>query len=105
MHGHDHAERGIDVLELFARQAESDIVHARASVLHGHGYAKQTQVGHLRQDLRVERVRAVQFLDPRRNFAACPLAHGLLEQALFFSEIEIKHAGHQHRLRIMNLPD
>ena len=70
----------------------ADVVHAGAAVLHRHRDAEQPEFGHLRQDLRVEAVRAIELLDPRRDLAARPLAHGLLEQALFFGQIEINHA-------------
>ena len=41
--------------------------------------------------LAVEPVLAIQIVDLRRDFARAPLAHRLLEQPLFFGQIEINH--------------
>ncbi len=91
VHRHDHAERRVDVLELLARQTQADVVHARAAVLDRHRDAEQAELGHLRQNRRIEGVGAVELLDPGRHLAARPVAHGLLEQALFFGQLQINH--------------
>ena len=91
VHRHDHAQRRVDVLELLADDAEADVVHAGAAVLGRHRRAEQPEVGHLREDAAVEAVLAIEVVDLRLHLARAPLAHRLLEQPLFFGEIEIKH--------------
>ena len=39
----------------------------------------------------IEPVLAIEILDPGLNLARAPLPHRLLEQPLFFGQIEIKH--------------
>jgi hypothetical protein len=36
-------------------------------------------------------MRAVEVFDARRDFASRPVAHGLLEQALFFCQLQVNH--------------
>ena len=91
VHRHDHAQRRVDVLELLARQAEAQVVHARAAVLLRHGDAEQPELGHLREHVPVEAVLAIEVVDVRRDFAGAPLADGLLEQALLVGQFEVNH--------------
>ena len=91
MHRHDHAQRRVDVFELFADDAQADVVHAGAAVFGRHRGAEQSQLGHLRQDAAVEAVLAIEVVDLRRDLARAPFAHRALEQLVFFGEIEIKH--------------
>ena len=58
------------------------------------------EFGHLRQDVLVETVSAVEFLDARRNLARAPLADGLLEQALFVGQVEVHHGLERKALTI-----
>ena len=46
MDRHDHAQRGVDVLQSLARQPEADVVHARPAVLLRNGDPKQPQARH-----------------------------------------------------------
>ena len=87
--GQDDAQRRVHVLELFAGQAEGQVVHARAAVLRRHREAEQPQRGHLRQEAAVERVRAIEVADTRGHLAAGPFAHRLLDQAVFVGELEV----------------
>ena len=98
VHRHDDAQRRVDVFEFLAGQAERDVVHPGAAVLDGHRDAEQAELGHLRQDVLVEAVRAVEFLDARRNLTGAPLAHGLLEQALFVGQVEVDHGEWKERI-------
>jgi hypothetical protein len=91
VHRHDHAQRRVDVFELLACAAEADVIHARAAVFGRHADTQQAQVGHLRQDLRIELVRAIELADLRRHFAPAPLAYGLLEQLVLVRQIEVNH--------------
>ena len=86
VHGHDHAQRGVDVLQFLAGEAEADVVHARAAVLRRHRNAEQAELRHLRQDVGIEPVLPVEILDARRDLAGAPLAHRLLEQTMFVGE-------------------
>src|SRR5207253_3537891 len=54
MHRHDDAERGIDILELLARDPQADVVHAGAAVLLRDRDAEQPEVRHLRKHALVE---------------------------------------------------
>src|SRR5207244_564827 len=90
---HDHAERRIDVLQLLADDPETDVVHARAAVLHRHGASKQAHPGHLRQDREIEAVLAIELTDSRRDLARRPFAYRLLEQLLLVAQLEINHAS------------
>ena len=89
VHRHDHAQRRVDVLELLADEPEADVVHAGAAVLLRHRASEQPELRHLRKDAAVEPVLAIELADARRDFAGAPFAHRLLEQLLFFGEIEI----------------
>jgi hypothetical protein len=89
--GHDHAERGVDVLELLADDAETDVVHSGAAVFGRHRRAEQSEIRHLWKDAAIEPVFAVQIVDPGQDLARAPLAYRLLEQPLFFCQIEIEH--------------
>ena len=64
---------------------EADVVHAGAAVFRRHRAAEQAEVGHLRQDVLVEPVLAIELADPRRHFARAPLADGVLEQPVLFA--------------------
>ena len=92
MHRHDHAQRRVDVFELFAREAEADVVHPGAAVL--------------RRARRPRAVRAPPSAEgsPRSNLCArsssricgatSRAAHSrtdLLEQALLLGEVEVEH--------------
>ena len=55
----------------------------------GTEHAEQAELRHLRKDLRVEAVLAIELPDARRHLARAPFAHRLLEQPLFFRKIEI----------------
>jgi hypothetical protein len=92
VHRHDHAQRRVDVLELLARQAQRDVVHAGAAVLLRHRAAEQSELRHLRQDVAVEPVLAIELPDLRRHFARPPLAHRLLEELMLFGQIKVDHA-------------
>ena len=100
VHRHDHAQRRVDVFELLAGQAERDVVHPRAAVLRRHGDAEQAELGHLRQDAsgRTRCARSSSWIRGATSRRA-PLAHRLLEQALFVSEIEVHHGGHSDAVR------
>ena len=91
VHRHDHAQRRVDVLELLADDAEADVVHAGAAVFLRDRTAEQAKLGHLRQDVRVESMLAIELANLRRHRARAPLAHRLLEQPLLLGEIEINH--------------
>src|SRR3954469_9367637 len=92
VHGHDDAQRGIEILELFARDPERDVVHAGAAVFLRHGNPEQTEPGHPAENpIAVEVVFAVVLADEWRDVLRAPLANGLLEQAMFVVESEINH--------------
>ena len=84
VHRQDDAQRRVRVLELFARDAEADVVHARAAVLRRHADAEQPELGHLRQQAAIERVLAIELLDARRNLPRRPLARRLLDEPMLF---------------------
>ena len=89
---HDDAQRRIDVFELFADQAQRDVVHAGAAVFGGHRRAQQPELRHPAQyALAIEAMLAVVFPDVRRDVARGPLADRLLEEALLVGEGEIDH--------------
>ena len=62
-----------------------------ATVLGRNRHAEQAEVGHLRQDSRVELMCAIELTDSGRHFASRPFADGLLEQALLVGQIETEH--------------
>src|SRR6185436_14355921 len=93
VHGHDHAQRRVEVLELLARNPEGHVVHAGSAVLLRHADAEQTQGLQPRHDaLAIEVVRAVVFADVRRDVAGAPLPDRLLEQTVLVGEVEADHA-------------
>src|SRR5262249_7456301 len=99
MHGHDDAERGVDVLELFARETETDIIHPGAAVVLRYRNAEQTQLPHATNDpVAIEPVLTIVFSNVRRNIPGRPLTNCLLEQAVLVGEIEIDHAGLRNRI-------
>ncbi len=83
MHRHDDAQRRVDVLQLLADEAETDVVHPGAAVLLWHRAAEQAEIGHLRQDIAVEPVLAIEVMDPGRDLARPPFTDGLFEQTVF----------------------
>jgi hypothetical protein len=91
MHRHDHAQRRVHVLQFLAREAERDVVHSGPAILLRNRDAEQAERRHLRQDVGIETVGSIQLADPRPDFAACPLAHRLLQQPLFVVQIQIEH--------------
>ena len=84
---HDHPQRRVDVLELFARDPEADVIHARAAVFLRHRNPKQAKLCHAAQDaIAVEMMPAIVLADVRRHLTRRPLAHRPLQQALFVCE-------------------
>ena len=92
VHRQDDAQRRVGVLQLFARDAEADVVHAGAAILRGHADAEQPELGHLRQQAAIERVLAIELLDAWRHFPRRPLARRLLDEPMLFAKIEIHSA-------------
>ena len=87
MHRHDHAQRGVEIFELFARDAERDVVHAGAAVFLRHGDAEQSELRHPAEDaLAIEVMLAIVLADVGRDVARAPLADRLLQQPMFFRE-------------------
>jgi hypothetical protein len=83
---HDHAQRRVDVLELFAGQPQADVVHAGAAVLLRHRDAEESELGHPAENsIAIEMVLAIVLADVRCHFTCGPLAYRLFEQALFVS--------------------
>ena len=91
VHRHDDAQRRVEVLELLAGQPEADVVHAGAAVLGGDADAQQAERRHPRQDARVEPMLAIEVVDAGGNLAGAPFPDGLLQQALFFRELQVDH--------------
>ena len=92
MHRHDHAQRCVDVLELFARKPEADVVHAGAAVLGRHRHAEQAKPRHAAENaVAIEMMRTVVLADERSDFARRPLAYRLFEQALLVGQGEVNH--------------
>ena len=85
------AQRRVDVLEFLADDAETDVVHTGAAVLRGDGAAEQPELGHLRKDVTVEPVLAIEVANSRPDLSRRPFAHRLLQQPLLFGQIEINH--------------
>ena len=99
VHRQDDAERRIHVLELFAREAQADVVEAGAAVLLRHAHAQEPQLRHAAEDaVAVEAVIAIELADARRHFPGRPLANRLLDQPLFVREVEADHAGLRKRI-------
>ena len=70
---------------------EAHVVHPGAAVLLRHRAPEQAELGHLRNDRRVEAMLPIQLANPRGDFARSPFAYRLFEQPLLFGQIEIKH--------------
>ena len=66
--------RHVDVLEFLGNHAEADVIHSRAAVLRRHRAAEQAELGHLRQDVPVEPVFAIEFPYLGRHLARAPFA-------------------------------
>ena len=95
VHRQDHAQRRVDVLELLARDAEADVVHAGAAVFGRHADAEQAEVGHLRQDARSKRCSRSSSWMRGATSRRGPLAYRLLEQAVLLGQIEVDHGVRQ----------
>ena len=54
MDAHDDAQKGVDVLELFAGQGERDVVEPRAAVSLGNGQSENAELAHLVEHFGVE---------------------------------------------------
>ena len=89
VHRQDDPHRRVGVLELFACDAEADVIHPRASILRRHADAEKPKLGHLRQERAIERVRTIELLDAGRHFARRPLARRLLDEPMLLVEIEV----------------
>ena len=77
MHGHDHAQVRVHVLELLGDEAEAQVVQPGAALLLRDADAQQVQVGHALQEGALEAVLAVQVVDawapPRGRPSRAPL--------------------------------
>ena len=62
MHRHDDAQRGVDVLELLAGEAQADVVHPGAAILLRDRDTEQSEPGHAAEDaIAIEAMLAVSF--------------------------------------------
>ncbi len=88
MHGHDHAQVRVHVLELLGDETQADVVQARPAVLLGNADAEELQVGHPVQELPLEAVRAVEVVDLGGHLGRRPLADGSLDLLVLVGQIE-----------------
>ena len=80
------------IFELFAGDAQRDVVHAGAAVFLRHRDAEQPELRHPAEDaVAIEVVLAIVVADEGRDFARAPLANRLLEQLVFVGQREINH--------------
>ena len=91
MDRHDHAQVGVDVLELLGDEPEAQVVHAGAAVFLGNADPEQLQVGHPLQEATLEAVLAVQVVDLRRHLLRGPVPDHLLDRPVLFRQLEVDH--------------
>ena len=89
VHGHHHAQGGIAAFQLFADEAEREVIEALAAIAHGDVDAEDTQLGQARQDALVHSLLAVPTSDVGDDFLIYEIAHQLLGGELLFVQSEI----------------
>ena len=89
MHREDDTQRRVGVLQFFARDAETDVVHAGAAILRGHADAEKPELCHLRKKAAIECVLAIELLDAWRDLAGRPFASRLLDEPVLFGQIKV----------------
>ena len=83
-------------------EAEADVVHAGAAVLLPAPSTPSSPSSAIcGRMLAVEAVLAIELVDLRRDFARGPFADRLLEQPLFFGQIEIKHEARPSEIELI----
>src|SRR4029453_18485738 len=90
---HDHAQVGVDVLELLAGEPEAQVVHACAAPLLRDADPQQLELAHALQEVAVEAVRAVEVVDLRLDFLPRPLAHRLDERLVLLTQLQLDHGS------------
>src|SRR4029453_5560655 len=90
---HDHAQVGVDVLELPAGEPEAQGVHAGAPPLLREADPQQLPLAHALQEVAVEAVRAVEVVDLRLDFLPRPLAHRLDERLVLLTQLQLAHGS------------
>ena len=94
MDRHDHAQVGVDVLELLAREPEAQVVHAGAAPLLGDADAEQLQLGHAAQEVAVEAVLAVEVVDLRLDLLRGPSSRTVSTSAsVLVAQLQVDHVS------------
>ena len=89
MDAHDHAQEGVDVLQLLAGEGERDVVEPGAAVLLRNGQTENAELAHLVEHFGVELALGVPLLDVGRDFARGELAHRVANLNLLGSQGEV----------------
>ena len=103
MHAHRAAIAGVDALDLTGHKAVGDIGDARATMVRRQGQAEQSELAHLIENEAIRLFLGVRFDNSRAQPVFRKGMRGLLDQALFVTELLVqqKRIGPIERRRLL----
>ncbi len=102
MDRHDDAQKSVDCFQLFANQAERNVVKAGAAVLFRNADAQQIQLAHFLQNFGMKLLRFVPLFDEGCDFFLRKLADGLHQGFVVFSQLKFNHWDLSLEFRVDN---